>query len=369
MALLRETCERAVAKRTMADVPWGVLLSGRPGSSLVAALARRAFDAQGRTGAALHSFCIGLHGSPHMGAAQRVADFLGMTHHSFHFAIDEAIDAISDAIYHLETYDVATIAAGTPMFLLARKIKAMGIKMVLSGEGAAEVLGGYPYIQPAPKTHRVHENTVAKLQNLHLYDCLRANKAMSAWGVEARLPFLDRAVVDCGLSLDAAAKTNVDGASPRRAFDTLGSPYLPRNVLWRREERDDAGVGGGWIDALRAHAADRVSDRRFAQRAQRFPLHTPPTKAAYFLREVFERHFPSAAAAQTVHGGAAPARAAAYAEQRRTLGALDDAYDELGGVASGRYAAEAAAMARSTIGSAAAWHRRLAPASASSARL
>ena len=372
---LRETFERAVIKRMMADVPWGVLLSGGLDSSLVAAIAMRAVNSGAAstgnltgntnlnaTGNVLHSFCIGLEGSPDIKAAQDVADFLGTEHHSFSFSVQEALDAVSDAIYHMETYDVTTIRAGTPMFLLARKIKAMGIKMVMSGEGADELFGGYLYFHKAPNAQEFHAENVAKIGDLYLYDCLRANKAMAAWGVEARVPFLDRAVLDYNLSFDATDKMCVDEHGKprpekyiiRKAFDTPENPYLPHDVLWRQKEQFSDGVGYNWIDTLRATAEEQVTDRQFEQREHRFPVNTPLTKEAYFIRQKFEAHFPSGAAMNTVKGGPSIACSTAAAiewdeefkkaahiggdQSGRSVDVHDAAYDDLVEVASGKRA-------------------------------
>jgi len=399
---LRTSLEAAVEKRMMSDVPWGVLLSGGLDSSLTAAIAKRASDkkaaAEGQSWP-LHSFCIGLEDSPDLAAAQKVADFLGTTHHNYHFTVPEALDAVSDAIYHMETYDVTTIRAGTPMFLIARKIKSTGVKMVMSGEGADELLGGYLYFHKAPNAEEFHEENVHKLLDLHNYDCLRANKAMMAWGVEARVPFLDRFFLDYCLGFDTRDKMCVDeNGEPRiekyilrKAFDTPDDPYLPEEVLWRQKEQFSDGVGYNWIDSLREFAEAQVTDRQFEARARRFPLNTPLTKEAYYIRQTFESHFPSLAAmgapqlfpqthsedcapkpgtdlavdcADTVPGGPSIACSTAAAiewdeefkraalevggdQSGRSVDVHDSAYKDVVAVASGRERAEAEAAKKS----------------------
>jgi len=314
-AELREAFERAVHRQLMSDVPYGVLLSGGLDSSLVAAVAarfaRRRIEDDDRAEAwwpRLHSFAIGLADSPDLAAAQIAADAIGTVHHGFVYTFEEGLDALPEVIRHIETYDVTTIRASTPMFLLARRIRAMGVKMVLSGEGADEVFGGYLYFHKAPDAREFHAETVRKLDALHLYDCLRANKAMMAWGVEARVPFLDIEFLDVAMGLDAQAKMaglNADGtrriekAVLREAF----AGYLPDSILWRQKEQFSDGVGYGWIDGLREQAELEVSDRELATAAERFPHNTPQTKEAYWYRRLFERHFPGDACAATVPGG------------------------------------------------------------------
>ena len=247
-----------------------------------------------------HSFSIGLLGAPDLAAAQTAADALGTVHHPFTYTIQEGLDALSDVIFHLETYDVTTIRAGTPMFLLARRIRAMGIKMVLSGEGSDEIFGGYLYFHKAPDPRSFHEETVDKLGQLHLYDCLRANKAMAAWGVEARVPFLDAAFVDHAMQIPARQRMvgarKIEKEILRRAFEG----WLPDAILWRQKEQFSDGVGYGWIDALRDHAARGVSDDQLRHAASRFPVGTPRTKEAYLYRALFEQHFGQPSAAATV---------------------------------------------------------------------
>ncbi|KDO28545.1 asparagine synthase [Saprolegnia parasitica CBS 223.65] len=315
LAKLRTAFETAVHKRMMSDVPWGVLLSGGLDSSLVASIAARhqkKMFAEGNESEwfpRLHSFTIGLENSPDLAAAKEVASFLGTIHHSYTYTIQEGLDAVADVIYHLETYDVTTIRASTPMFLMSRKIKAMGIKMVLSGEGADEVFGGYLYFHKAPNKEAFHKETVDKLKSLHQYDCLRANKATSAWGLEARVPFLDADFLDVAMNIDTQEKM-CDKASGRmekhiirKAFDTPDEPYLPAHILWRQKEQFSDGVGYGWIDSLKDWAEREVSDRQMQHAELLFPYNTPQTKEAYFYRSIFSKHFEKEVAAQTVPGG------------------------------------------------------------------
>jgi asparagine synthase (glutamine-hydrolysing) len=320
---LREAFEASVHRQLMSDVPYGVLLSGGLDSSIVAACAARfarlRVEDDDRSEAwwpRLHSFAIGLEGSPDLAAAARVAAHLGTAHHGFTYTFEEGLDALPDVIRHIETYDVTTIRASTPMFLLARRIRAMGVKMVLSGEGADEVFGGYLYFHKAPNAQAFHEESVRKVEHLHLYDCLRANKSMAAWGVEARVPFLDLEFLDLAMSIDPALRMpahapevgvdpetgtpfRVEKAILRRAFEGT----LPHDILWRQKEQFSDGVGYGWIDGLRAHAAGRVLPVALATAHERFPVNTPTTAEAYLYREIFERVFPGDAAARTVPGG------------------------------------------------------------------
>lgn len=320
---LREALEAAVHRQLMSDVPYGVLLSGGLDSSIVAAcaarFARRRVEDDDRTEAwwpRLHSFAIGLEGSPDLAAAARVAEHLGTAHHGFTYTFEEGLDALPDVIRHIETYDVTTIRASTPMFLLARRIRAMGVKMVLSGEGADEVFGGYLYFHRAPNAAAFHEESVRKVEALHLYDCLRANKSMAAWGVEARVPFLDLDFLDLAMEIDPALRmplaapeagidaetgtpVRVEKALLRRAFDGA----LPPEILWRQKEQFSDGVGYGWIDGLKAHAARVVSAGDLAGAAERFPVNPPTTAEGYLYRSIFEAHFPGDAAARTVPGG------------------------------------------------------------------
>lgn len=309
---LRHALESSVRSHMMSDVPYGVLLSGGLDSSLVAAIAKkyaaRRVDDDSRSEAwwpQLHSFAIGLRESPDLKAAREVAAHIGTVHHELHFTVQEGIDALSDVIYHLETYDVTTIRASTPMYLMARRIRAMGIKMVLSGEGSDEIFGGYLYFHKAPSAQALHEETVRKLDALHLFDCLRANKAMAAWGVEARVPFLDRGFIDVAMSLDPEVKLSgkARGRMEKQFLREAFAGYLPDSVLWRQKEQFSDGVGYSWIDSLKAHAEQQVSDTELANARFRFPCNTPLTKEAYFYRTLFERHFPQAWAAETVPGG------------------------------------------------------------------
>lgn len=308
--VLREALERAVHRQLMSDVPYGVLLSGGLDSSLVAACAARfaprRIEDDDRSGAwwpQLHSFAIGLEGSPDLAAAAIAAEAIGTVHHGFRFTFEEGLDALPEVIRHIETYDVTTIRASTPMYLLARRIKAMGVKMVLSGEGADEVFGGYLYFHKAPSAREFHEETIRKLDALHCYDCLRANKSMMAWGVEPRVPFLDVEFLEVAMGMDALAKMAGDGRMEKSILREAFQGYLPDSILWRQKEQFSDGVGYGWIDGLKAYAASQVSDRDFAEAEGRFPINPPQTKEAYFYRVLFEQHFPGAACAQTVPGG------------------------------------------------------------------
>jgi asparagine synthase (glutamine-hydrolysing) len=312
---LREAFERAVHRQMMSDVPYGVLLSGGLDSSLVAAcaarFARRRVEEDDRAEAwwpRLHSFAIGLEGSPDLGAAEVAAKALGTVHHGFTYTVEEGLDALPEVIRHVETYDVTTIRASTPMYLLARRIKAMGVKMVLSGEGSDEIFGGYLYFHKAPDAREFHDELVRKLDALHNYDCLRANKSMMAWGVEPRVPFLDVEFLDVAMRMDATAKMvgsrpdgrpRIEKAVLREAFDG----YLPDEILWRQKEQFSDGVGYAWIDSLKAHTEAHVGDREFAAAATRFPVNPPQSREAYFYRRIFERLFPGEACAQTVPGG------------------------------------------------------------------
>ncbi|HEY5972242.1 MAG TPA: asparagine synthase B, partial [Pseudoxanthomonas sp.] len=312
---LREAFERAVHRQLMSDVPYGVLLSGGLDSSLVAAVAARFArkrieddDTSEAWWPRLHSFAIGLEGSPDLAAAEVAAEALGTVHHGFKYTFEEGLDALPEVIRHIETYDVTTIRASTPMYLLARRIKAMGVKMVLSGEGSDEIFGGYLYFHKAPNAREFHEELVRKLDTLYNYDCLRANKSMMAWGVEPRVPFLDVEFMDVAMKMDAQAKMiNKSGAGKgriekavlREAFEG----YLPDSILWRQKEQFSDGVGYGWIDGLKAHAESQVSDRELAAAGKRFPINPPLTKEAYYYRSLFEEFFPGPAAAETVPGG------------------------------------------------------------------
>lgn len=357
LTALRESLEKAVRKRLMSEVPYGVLLSGGLDSSLIAAIAARETnrvaeaqrtrweerrakkiaetanvakdglpvgmdeDADEELLAAwprLHSFSIGLEGSPDLLAAREAARYLGTVHHEYTFTVQEGLDAISDVIFHLETYDVTTVRASTPMYLLSRKIKAMGVKMVLSGEGSDEIFGGYLYFHAAPSAEEFHKECVRRVKNLHTADCLRANKSTMAWGLEARVPFLDKSFLDVAMGIDAKFKEFSKGAHQtkdeqgrphmekyilRKAFDLVpegdAKPYLPENILWRQKEQFSDGVGYSWIDGIKDYANKHISDRKFAQRHQRYEHDTPDTKEAYWIREIFESWFPTQAAAST----------------------------------------------------------------------
>ncbi|MBO2650058.1 asparagine synthase B [Shewanella algae] len=307
---LREALEAAVKRQLMSDVPYGVLLSGGLDSSVISAItqtfAKRRIednDASDAWWPQLHSFAVGLKGAPDLAAAQKVADAIGTIHHELHFTFQEGLDAIKEVIYHLETYDVTTIRAATPMYLMARKIKAMGIKMVLSGEGADELFGGYLYFHKAPNARAFHEELVRKLDKLHLYDCLRANKAIAAWGLEARVPFLDKEFMDVAMRLNPEAKMSRDGRIEKHILREAFEHKLPAEVAWRQKEQFSDGVGYSWIDGLKEHAAAQVEDKELANARFRFPHNTPETKEAYFYRCFFEEHFPLESAALTVPGG------------------------------------------------------------------
>jgi asparagine synthase (glutamine-hydrolysing) len=309
-ALLREALEAGVRRQLMTDVPYGVLLSGGLDSSIIAAAAKRFADRrveeEGRSPAwwpRLHSFAIGLEGAPDLRAAREAAEHIGTVHHEFHFTVQEGIDALPDVVHHLETYDVTTVRAATPMYLMARRIRAMGIKMVLSGEGADEIFGGYLYFHRAPDARSFHAETVRKLDRLHLFDCLRANKAMAAWGVEARVPFLDREFLDVAMGVDPAAKMAGPGRMEKHLLREAFADALPAPIAWRQKEQFSDGVGYGWIDSLRAHTEAQVSDRELAGARFRFPHNTPATKEAYFYRSLFAEHFPLDACAECVPGG------------------------------------------------------------------
>ena len=305
-----EALEKSVISHLMTDVPYGVLLSGGLDSSIIAAVTQKhasmRVEDEERSPAwwpRLHSFAVGLEGSPDLLAAEKVAAHIGTVHHGFTFTLQEGLDALDEVIYHLETYDVTTIRAATPMYLLARKIHAMGIKMVLSGEGADEVFGGYLYFHKAPNARVFHEETVRKLSRLHSYDCLRANKAMSAWGVEARVPFLDREFLDVAMSLNPKDKMITEGKMEKQILREAFSDMLPEEIVWRQKEQFSDGVGYSWIDGIRDFAATEVSDQQLAHAAKRFPFNTPPTHEAYLFRRIFESHYPLASAAECVPGG------------------------------------------------------------------
>ena len=304
--------ENAVKSQLMSDVPYGVLLSGGLDSSIIAAItqkySKKRIESDSKEEAwwpQLHSFAVGLEGSPDLVAAKKAAEYIGTVHHEVHFTIQEALDALPDVIYHIETYDITTVRASTPMYLLARVIKSMGIKMVLSGEGSDELFGGYLYFHKAPNAKEFHEELVRKMSKLHLYDCLRANKSLMAWGVEGRVPFLDKDFIDIVMSLNPTDKMNIkmpDGKQRmekwilRKAFEDM----LPESICWRQKEQFSDGVGYNWIDTLKKMTEEKVSDAEFARRENRFPVNPPKTKEEYYYREIYSRFFPSDSAAKVV---------------------------------------------------------------------
>ncbi len=316
---VRNGLESAVRAQLMSDVPYGVLLSGGLDSSIIAAVtqkfSKKRIETDSKEAAwwpRLHSFAVGLEGSPDLIAAQKAADYIGTVHHEVHFTIQEALDALPDVIYHIETYDITTVRASTPMYLLARVIKSMGIKMVLSGEGSDELFGGYLYFHKAPNAQEFHEELVRKMSKLHLYDCLRANKSLMAWGVEGRVPFLDKEFIDIAMRLNPADKMSIklpdsDGGKAgckqrvekwilRKAFEDM----LPAEIVWRQKEQFSDGVGYSWIDTLKKMTEEKVSDAEFARRENRFPVNPPKTKEEYYYREIYSRLFPSDSAAKVV---------------------------------------------------------------------
>ena len=304
---LREALEQAVRRQMMSDVPYGVLLSGGLDSSIISAVAQKYAENRIETGGKeaawwprLHSFAVGLQGAPDLEKARLVANHIGTVHHEINYTIQEGLDALSDVVYFTETYDVTTIRASTPMYLLARVIKSMGIKMVLSGEGADEVFGGYLYFHKAPDARAFHEETVRKLSKLHLYDCLRANKSLAAWGVEGRVPFLDTAFLDVAMRLNPLAKMCPDSTIEKKILREAFSPLLPDEVAWRQKEQFSDGVGYSWIDTLKRITSESVSDDEMAHAAERFPINPPRNKEEYFYRTLFAAHFPSDSAAATV---------------------------------------------------------------------
>ena len=307
---IREALEESVKSHLMTDVPYGVLLSGGLDSSLISAItqkfASRRIEENDLSEAwwpKVHSFACGLEGSPDLIAAQTVANSIGTIHHSVIFTEQEGIDALKEVIYHLETYDVTTIRASTPMYLMARKIKAMGIKMVLSGEGADEIFGGYLYFHKAPNAQDFHEELNRKLDKLHMFDCLRANKSMSAWGIEARVPFLDKNFMDVAMRINPEDKMCGNGKMEKAILRSSFEGYLPKEILWRQKEQFSDGVGYSWIDSLKAYIEEQVTDQQLISAEFKFPLNTPDTKEAYFYRSIFEEHFPLASAAECVPSG------------------------------------------------------------------
>ncbi len=307
IAEVKQALEDAVHRQLMSDVPYGVLLSGGLDSSVTSAIAKKyaqkrveSDDTSEAWYPQLHSFSVGLEGSPDLAAAQKVADYIGTIHHEIKFTIQEGLDAIKDVIYNIETYDITTIRSSTPMYLMARVIKSMGIKMVLSGEGADEIFGGYLYFHKAPNAKEFHEETVRKLDKLHMYDCLRANKSLMAWGIEGRVPFLDKEFIDVAMRLNPQDKM-INGERMekwiiRKAFEDM----LPESVAWRQKEQFSDGVGYSWIDTLKEVVDKEVSDEQLANAKFRFPIQTPQNKEEFYYRSIFEDHFPSDAAALSV---------------------------------------------------------------------
>ena len=307
IAEIKTALEAAVHRQLMSDVPYGVLLSGGLDSSITSAVAKKYAQKRIESGDTvdawypqLHSFAVGLEGSPDLAAAQKVADHLGTIHHEIKFTIQEGLDAVRDVIYNIETYDVTTIRASTPMYLIARVIKSMGIKMVLSGEGSDELFGGYLYFHKAPNAREFHEETVRKLSKLHMYDCLRANKSLAAWGIEGRVPFLDKEFMDVAMRINPQDKM-INGERMekwvlRKAFEDM----LPASVAWRQKEQFSDGVGYSWIDTLKEVVAEAVSDEQLANAKFKFPIQTPTSKEEYYYRSIFHEHFPSDAAALSV---------------------------------------------------------------------
>ena len=307
VADVRTALEDAVRRQLMSDVPYGVLLSGGLDSSVISAVAKlyadRRIETDGQQAAwwpQLHSFAVGLKGAPDLEKARLVAEHIGTVHHEINYTIQEGLDAIRDVIYYIETYDVTTVRASTPMYLLARVIKSMGIKMVLSGEGADEVFGGYLYFHKAPDARAFHEETVRKLSKLHLYDCLRANKSLAAWGVEGRVPFLDKEFLDIAMRLNPAAKMCPGRTIEKKIVREAFAPLLPEAVAWRQKEQFSDGVGYSWIDTLKAVTAAAVTDEQMARAAERFPVNPPQNKEEYYYRSIFAEHFPGESAARSV---------------------------------------------------------------------
>lgn len=306
-AAIHDALEAAVQRQLMCDVPYGVLLSGGLDSSVISVIAQKysakRIEEGGRTPAwwpRLHSFAVGLKGAPDLAKARMVAEHIGTVHHEIHYTIQEGLDAIRDVIYYIETYDVTTVRASTPMYLLARVIKSMGIKMVLSGEGADEIFGGYLYFHKAPTPQAFHEETVRKLSKLYLYDCLRANKSLSAWGVEGRVPFLDTQFLNVAMRTNPSAKMCQGDTIEKKIVREAFADMLPEEVAWRQKEQFSDGVGYNWIDTLKQLTADMVSDDDMAHAAARFPINPPRNKEEYYYRSIFAEHFPSDAAARSV---------------------------------------------------------------------
>ena len=304
---IRQALRSAVKKQMMSDVPYGVLLSGGLDSSVISAItesfAENRIEDNSQSKAwwpRLHSFAVGLKGAPDLAKARMVADHIGTVHHEINYTIQEGLDAIRDVIYFIETYDVTTVRASTPMYLLARVIKSMGIKMVLSGEGADEIFGGYLYFHKAPSAEEFHKETVRKLSKLYLYDCLRANKSLSAWGVEGRVPFLDKEFLDVAMRTNPEAKMCPGKTMEKKIVREAFSDMLPEEVAWRQKEQFSDGVGYSWIDTLKKMTEELVSDEQMEHAAERFPINTPMCKEEYYYRSIFEEHFPSDSAAKSV---------------------------------------------------------------------
>jgi len=305
--VLRDALEAAVERQLMADVPYGVLLSGGLDSSIISAVAKKYAAKRIESGNTedawwpqLHSFAVGLDGSPDLIAARKVADHIGTIHHEIHFTVQEGLDAVRDVIYHVETYDVTTIRASTPMYLLSRVIKSMGVKMVLSGEGADEIFGGYLYFHKAPNAEEFHKETVRKLDKLHLYDCLRANKSLASWGVEGRVPFLDKEFMDIAMRLNPKDKMAGNGKMEKWILRKAFEDYLPESVAWRQKEQFSDGVGYNWIDSLRALTTEMVTDEQMAKVNETYPINPPMNKEEYYYRTIFTDFFPSEAASLCV---------------------------------------------------------------------
>nr|WP_320058498.1 asparagine synthase B [uncultured Bacteroides sp.] len=304
---VHDALEDAVQRQLMSDVPYGVLLSGGLDSSVISAIAKKYAAKRVETDGAseawwpqLHSFAIGLKDAPDLSKAREVADYIGTVHHEINYTVQEGLDAIRDVIYFIETYDVTTVRASTPMYLLARVIKSMGIKMVLSGEGADEIFGGYLYFHKAPDAKSFHEETVRKIKKLHLYDCLRANKSLAAWGVEGRVPFLDKEFLDVAMRINPEAKMAPGKVIEKKIVREAFADVLPASVAWRQKEQFSDGVGYNWIDTLKEVTSSAVSDEQMAQADDRFPINTPRSKEEYYYRSIFEEHFPSQSAARSV---------------------------------------------------------------------
>ena len=317
---IRQALRAAVKRQLMSDVPYGVLLSGGLDSSVISAVAERysemRIEDNSQTKAywpRLHSFAVGLKGAPDLAKARLVADHIGTVHHEINYTIQEGLDALRDVIYFIETYDVTTVRASTPMYLLARVIKSMGIKMVLSGEGADEIFGGYLYFHKAPDAKAFHEETVRKLSKLHLYDCLRANKSLSAWGVEGRVPFLDKEFLDVAMRTNPQAKMCPGKTMEKRIVREAFSDMLPEEIVWRQKEQFSDGVGYSWIDTLKKMTSEAVSDEQMAHAAERFPINPPKNKEEYYYRSIFAEHFPSDSAARSVPSEASVACSTAIA--------------------------------------------------------